>query len=127
MALLLAELSIRVIKAAHGLSAEVRFCPAILQDWTTHEIDCTWLAAEGPAGLERALHRLCADADAAIAAGARFTLLTDRASGVALSEPTCSNHGQPSAQTRRPQSADMQQCILPVSISTLMDELATVA
>ena len=55
----------------------MRFCPAILQDWTTHEIDCTWPAAEGPAGLERALHRICADADAAIAAGARFTLLTD--------------------------------------------------
>ncbi len=54
----------------------------MLQDWTTHEIDCTWPAAEGPAGLERALHRLCADADAAIAAGARFTLLTDRAAGV---------------------------------------------
>ena len=52
-----------------------------MQDWTTHEIDCTWPAAEGPAGLERALHRLCADADAAIAAGARFTLLTDRAAG----------------------------------------------
>ncbi len=54
---------------------------AVPQDWKTYEIDCTWPAAEGPAGLERALHRICGDADAAIAVGARFTLLTDRAAG----------------------------------------------
>ncbi len=79
--MLLTHVGSRVSRAAHPRPADLRICPAGLQDWTTHEIDCTWPAAEGPAGLERALHRLCADADAAIAAGARFTLLTDRAAG----------------------------------------------
>lgn len=55
------------------------------QDWTTNEIDCTWAVEEGPSGLERALDRVCVDADAAIEAGARFIILTDRAAGATQS------------------------------------------
>ena len=51
------------------------------QDWTTTEIDCTWPVEEGPAGLERALTRVCRDVDVAIEAGTRFIILTDRAVG----------------------------------------------
>ena len=42
---------------------------------------CTWPAADGPAGLEAALERLCADADAALARGANILILSDRAVG----------------------------------------------
>jgi glutamate synthase (NADPH/NADH) large chain len=42
-------------------------------------IDCTWLMAAGPDGLEQALARICADADAAIARGATILILSDRA------------------------------------------------
>jgi glutamate synthase domain-containing protein 2/glutamate synthase domain-containing protein 1/glutamate synthase domain-containing protein 3 len=42
-------------------------------------LDCTWPAAEGPDGMERAVDRICAEADAALLAGANILVLSDRA------------------------------------------------
>jgi glutamate synthase (NADPH/NADH) large chain/glutamate synthase (ferredoxin) len=47
----------------------------------SHTIDTTWPAADGADGLERALDRVCADADAALADGANILVLSDRAAG----------------------------------------------
>jgi glutamate synthase (NADPH/NADH) large chain/glutamate synthase (ferredoxin) len=47
----------------------------------SHTIDTTWPAAEGADGLERALDRICAEADAALASGANILVLSDRAAG----------------------------------------------
>src|SRR5581483_6006373 len=47
----------------------------------SHTIDITWWAADGVDGLEPALDRICADADAALAAGANILVLSDRAAG----------------------------------------------
>ncbi len=44
-----------------------------------HTLDITWPAADGPAGLEPALDRLCADADEALARGVNILILSDRA------------------------------------------------
>jgi len=41
-------------------------------------IDVTWPVAGGPAGLEDALARVCAEADAALAAGVNILVLSDR-------------------------------------------------
>ena len=41
-------------------------------------LDATWPASEGEAGLEPAIDRLCAAADAAVAQGARILVLSDR-------------------------------------------------
>jgi len=42
-------------------------------------LDITWPAEDGPQGLEAAVERVCADADAAIAVGATVLILSDRA------------------------------------------------
>jgi hypothetical protein len=47
----------------------------------SHTIDTTWPVAEAEAGLERALDRICADADDALAGGANILVLSDRAAG----------------------------------------------
>src|SRR6266852_3671884 len=47
----------------------------VFMSWT---IDTIWPAAEGPDGLETGLDRLCAEADAALAAGANILILSDR-------------------------------------------------
>jgi len=47
----------------------------------SHTIDTTWPASEGEAGLERALDRICAEADAALAGGANILVLSDRTAG----------------------------------------------
>jgi glutamate synthase domain-containing protein 2/glutamate synthase domain-containing protein 1/glutamate synthase domain-containing protein 3 len=52
---------------------------AVFKGWT---LDTTWPAAEGGAGLEPALKRLCAEADLALAAGANILVLSDRATGL---------------------------------------------
>jgi glutamate synthase domain-containing protein 1 len=44
-------------------------------------IDTTWPVAEGPDGLERAVDRICAEADGALAAGANILVLSDRSVG----------------------------------------------
>ncbi|HWH43984.1 MAG TPA: glutamate synthase large subunit [Thermoleophilaceae bacterium] len=44
-------------------------------------LDATWPVSEGPAGLERALERLCREASAAIDAGDNILILSDRAAG----------------------------------------------
>ena len=44
-------------------------------------LDITWPVAEGAAGMERALERVFAEADAALAAGANILILSDRAVG----------------------------------------------
>jgi len=44
-------------------------------------IDFTWPAAEGAEGLDRALERICAEADGALAGGANILVLSDRAVG----------------------------------------------
>jgi glutamate synthase domain-containing protein 2/glutamate synthase domain-containing protein 3 len=46
--------------------------------WT---IDTTFRATDGPDGLERALRRICGEADAALAAGANILILSDRSAG----------------------------------------------
>jgi len=51
-------------------------------DWgglTTEVLDMTWPVAEGPQGMGDAVERLCAEASAAIQAGAGIILLSDRA------------------------------------------------
>src|SRR4051812_32874206 len=45
-------------------------------------IDITWPVADGAAGMERALERLCAEADAALVDGINVLILSDRAAGV---------------------------------------------
>ena len=45
----------------------------------TETLDCTWPIAEGPAGLERAVERLCAEAAAAVGLGVTVLILSDRA------------------------------------------------
>ena len=47
----------------------------------SHTLDITWPAAEGPAGMERALERVFDEADAALAGGANILILSDRAVG----------------------------------------------
>jgi glutamate synthase domain-containing protein 2/glutamate synthase domain-containing protein 1/glutamate synthase domain-containing protein 3 len=44
-------------------------------------IDTTWPIEEGPEGLERAVDRLAAEADAALAEGVNILILSDRAAG----------------------------------------------
>ena len=46
-----------------------------------HTLDTTWPVAEGADGLERALERICAEADDALAGGANILILSDRAVG----------------------------------------------
>ena len=43
-----------------------------------HTIDITWPVAEGPAGLERALERICAEADRVLRVGVNILILSDR-------------------------------------------------
>src|SRR4051794_23361197 len=44
-------------------------------------LDITWPVAEGPAGLEAAVDRICAEASAALADGVNVVILSDRALG----------------------------------------------
>jgi glutamate synthase (NADPH/NADH) large chain/glutamate synthase (ferredoxin) len=44
-----------------------------------HTVDITWPIEDGPAGLETALERLCADADGALTEGVNILILSDRA------------------------------------------------
>jgi glutamate synthase (NADPH/NADH) large chain/glutamate synthase (ferredoxin) len=43
-----------------------------------HSIDITWPASEGPDGLERALERICAEADRVLRVGVNILILSDR-------------------------------------------------
>jgi glutamate synthase domain-containing protein 2/glutamate synthase domain-containing protein 1/glutamate synthase domain-containing protein 3 len=47
----------------------------------SHTVDTTWPVSDGVDGLERALDRVCAEADAALASGANILVLSDRAAG----------------------------------------------
>ncbi len=47
----------------------------------SHTIDTTWPVAEAEDGLGRALDRVCAEADSALAGGANILVLSDRAAG----------------------------------------------
>jgi glutamate synthase domain-containing protein 2/glutamate synthase domain-containing protein 1/glutamate synthase domain-containing protein 3 len=47
----------------------------------SHTIDTTWPISEAEAGLERALDRICSEADGALAGGANILVLSDRAAG----------------------------------------------
>ncbi|HWL08452.1 MAG TPA: glutamate synthase central domain-containing protein, partial [Planctomicrobium sp.] len=46
--------------------------------WKTRTIDATWPKSEGTAGLQKALERVCAEAEQAIAEGYAFLVLSDR-------------------------------------------------
>ena len=46
-----------------------------------HTIDTTWPVADGPAGLELAVERICAEADEALAGGVNIIVLSDRGVG----------------------------------------------
>jgi glutamate synthase (NADPH/NADH) large chain len=47
--------------------------------WKARSIDMTWPKSEGAAGLEKALDRICQEAEAAIDQGYQLVVLTDRA------------------------------------------------
>ncbi|HVR30996.1 MAG TPA: glutamate synthase large subunit, partial [Thermoanaerobaculia bacterium] len=49
--------------------------------WRSRTIDITWARAEGDAGMVRALDRICAEAEQAIADGYQIAILSDRAVG----------------------------------------------
>ena len=51
---------------------------ALGADFPTRTLDATWPAAEGEAGLEAAVHRLCAEAEQAVDDGVRILILSDR-------------------------------------------------
>ena len=46
-----------------------------------HTLDATWPVAEAEQGMERAIERVCAEADAALASGVNVLILSDRAVG----------------------------------------------
>src|SRR6185312_15865663 len=46
-----------------------------------YTIDITWPVAEGPDGMEKALERICAEADEVLAEGINVLILSDRAAG----------------------------------------------
>jgi glutamate synthase domain-containing protein 2/glutamate synthase domain-containing protein 1/glutamate synthase domain-containing protein 3 len=46
-----------------------------------HTLDFTWPVSDGPDGMEAALERICAEADAALAGGANILVLSDRLVG----------------------------------------------
>ena len=46
-----------------------------------HTVDTTWPVEEGVEGLEKAVERICAEADDALAGGANILILSDRAMG----------------------------------------------
>ena len=46
-----------------------------------HTVDTTWPVEDGPGGLELAVERICAEADAALANGANIVVLSDRGVG----------------------------------------------
>ena len=52
-----------------------------MRGWTTALLDATWPAADGAAGLQPALSRLCQAASAAADDGAAFVVLSDREAG----------------------------------------------
>lgn len=52
-----------------------------MRGWTSALLDATWPAADGAAGLQPALARLCQAASAAADDGAAFVVLSDRAAG----------------------------------------------
>lgn len=52
-----------------------------MRGWTTALLDATWPAADGAAGLQPALARLCQAASAAADDGAAFVVLSDREAG----------------------------------------------
>ncbi|HEY7076085.1 MAG TPA: glutamate synthase large subunit [Solirubrobacteraceae bacterium] len=47
--------------------------------FASRTLDITWPVAEGPEGMAAALDRVCAEADAALAAGVNIVILSDRA------------------------------------------------
>src|SRR5438045_1906206 len=47
----------------------------------TETLDCTWPLAEGPAGLGKAVERLCQEAAAAVGLGVTVLILSDRNTG----------------------------------------------
>jgi glutamate synthase domain-containing protein 2/glutamate synthase domain-containing protein 1/glutamate synthase domain-containing protein 3 len=51
------------------------------ETFKAHTVDFTWPAEEGPAGMESAVERICAEADAALAGGANILILSDRGVG----------------------------------------------
>ncbi len=64
--------------------------------WRSAALDATWPAAEGAAGLEAALDRICSEASAAIDDGVALLVLSDRAAGAApRRRPACREQGLP--------------------------------
>jgi glutamate synthase domain-containing protein 2/glutamate synthase domain-containing protein 1/glutamate synthase domain-containing protein 3 len=53
------------------------------EEFSAQTFDITWPVAEGPAGMERALERICAHAHEAIAEGVNILILSDRSLGPA--------------------------------------------
>ena len=47
-----------------------------------HTVDITWPVAEGPAGIDAAIERICREADDALASGVNILILSDRMVGI---------------------------------------------
>jgi glutamate synthase domain-containing protein 2/glutamate synthase domain-containing protein 1/glutamate synthase domain-containing protein 3 len=62
----------------HELEQLRRVESEVFKSWT---IDTTFAAADGPDGLERAVTRICAEANVALAVGANILILSDRSAG----------------------------------------------
>lgn len=60
--------------------------------WRCKVLDATWVASEGPTGLEAALERLSSEASAAIDAGYQYLVVSDRAAGVWLNDKPKKRH-----------------------------------
>ena len=71
-----------ILKQPILLNKELETLRHIAHDvFASRTIDITWLAAEGAAGMERALQRVCAEAQDAIAQHVNIIILSDRSVG----------------------------------------------
>jgi glutamate synthase domain-containing protein 2/glutamate synthase domain-containing protein 1/glutamate synthase domain-containing protein 3 len=59
--------------------AKIRNIEHLVDHFKTDTLDITWPVAEGGAGIETALNRICAEATAAVVAGHNILILSDRA------------------------------------------------
>jgi hypothetical protein len=60
----------------HELAA---LCDLESKGFSSTKVDATWPVSAGETGLEKAINRICEEADAAVSRGARLIILSDRA------------------------------------------------
>ncbi len=71
-------LSNEELAALKHLADDPKKGPKKRHDWRTKTIDITWPRSEGNAGMQPALDRICAEAEAAIDDGFQLVILSDR-------------------------------------------------